>query len=66
MNGFLSWFSSVLVISDCFFCVCFFFDVTILSGSFLGGRMFKPVNSLILEKFLGEWLTMVASVCCVV
>ena len=44
----------------------FFFDVTILSGSFLGGRMFKPVNSLILEKFLGEWLTMVASVCCVV
>ena len=43
-----------------------FFGATILSGSSLGGSIFKPVNSLMLEKFLDGWLTMVASIRCVV
>ena len=43
-----------------------FFGAIILSGSFLGGSIFKPINSLMLEKFLGGWLTMVASIRCVV
>ena len=43
-----------------------FFGANILSDTFVGGRMCKPLNYLMLEKFLGGWLSMVASICCVV
>ena len=51
--GFISWFGLGLVVGVRVFVALVFFGVTNLSDSLLGGRIFKPVSSLMLKKFLG-------------
>ena len=61
--GFLSWFALCWLAVVGFSIALNSFSANILFGSFLGSSIFRRVNYLMLEKCLGGWLTMSASIC---